>query len=71
MDPNAQEDEQFMKWILSETAKPKWEFDENGPRWEKAQTEYNRISGLQENSESDLKVREPTHSIENNVVPYV
>ncbi len=62
METNAQEDEQFMKRILSRTAVAYWEFDEHGkrsklkPGWGLAQTEYNRIKGLKEKSENDLKV---------------
>ena len=70
MEPIAQNDEQFMKCILSKTAAAYWEFDERGkrsklkPGWVEAQTEYNRILGLQEKSENDLKLWEPTYSIE-------
>jgi hypothetical protein len=61
MEATAQHDEQFLKWILSETAEPFWDYDHTGqrmklkPGWEKAQQEYNRIMGLRGNSESDLE----------------
>ena len=51
METSAQQDEQFLKWILSKTAEFYWEFDEHGKRvklkagWEKAQQEYDRIMG--------------------------
>ena len=51
METSAQNDEQLIRWILSETAKPYWNLDAHGQRtklksgWEKAQTEYNRIIG--------------------------
>ena len=69
MESSTQQDEQFLKWILSKTAEVYWEFGESGqriklkPGWEKAQTEYNRIQGLKENSENDLKLCELTYSI--------
>ena len=50
MEASAQNDEQFMKWILSTTAERYWELDDKGQRiklkagWEKAQTEYDRIT---------------------------
>ena len=71
MELSAQQDEQFPKWILSKTAEVYWEFGESGqriklkPGWEKAQTEYNRIRGLKGNSENDLKLCDPTYTIEN------
>ena len=49
MEASAQNDEQFMRWILSTTAERFWEFDGKEQRvklkagWEKAQAEYNRI----------------------------
>jgi hypothetical protein len=61
MEAAAQQDEQFVKWILGPVAQDFWEFDESGnriklkPGWEQAQTEYNRILGLKENPENDLK----------------
>ena len=72
MEASAQQDEQFLKEILSATAERYWAFDENGqrvrlqPGWEKAQAEYNRIAGkgLKKNSENDLKVCQPTYGIE-------
>ena len=72
MEASAQQDEQFLKWILSATAERFWELDENGqrvrlkPGWEKAQAEYDRITGkgLKENSQNDLKVWQPTYGIE-------
>ena len=70
METNAQEDEQFMKWLLSKTAEAYWEFDEHGkrsklkPGWGLAQTEYMRIIGLKTKSENDLKVCDTTYSIE-------
>ena len=70
MEPNAYQDEQFSRWVLSETAKHYWDFDEHGqrtklkPGWGKAQTEYNRILGLKEKSENDLKVWHTTNGIE-------
>ena len=70
METSAQHDEQFIKWILSETAKTYWNLDDRGqrtklkPGWEKAQAEYNRITGLKENPENDLKLWQPTYSIE-------
>ena len=70
MEPNAYQGEQFPRWILSEMAKTYWDFDEHGqqsklkPGWEKAQTELNRIMGLKEKSENDLKLWNPTRSIE-------
>ena len=51
METTAQEDAQFLKWILSEAAKQYWVLDRGGKRmklkegWTKAQTEYDRISG--------------------------
>ncbi len=32
MGANIHQDEEFMKWILNETAKPYWKVDENGQR---------------------------------------
>ena len=63
MEASAKQDEQFLKWITSTTAEIYWEYDENGeraklkPGWEKAQKEFDRITGkgLQEKSKSDLK----------------
>ena len=71
MEASVQNDEQFMKWILSTTAERYWELDETGQRiklragWEKAQTEYDRITGkgLKDKSESDLKLCDPTYNI--------
>jgi len=51
MEASAIQDEQFMRWILSVTAERFWEFDSKGQRvklkagWEKAQAEYDRITG--------------------------
>ena len=62
MEASAWVEEQFLKWILSTTAERCWELDECGQRiklkagWEKAQTEYNRISGLQGSTENNSKV---------------
>ena len=55
METSAQQDEQFIKWIVSRTPEAYWEFDENGERakiklgWEKAQKEYDRIGDLRNN----------------------
>ncbi len=67
MEASAQQDEQFLKWILSKEAEKYWAWDREGKRmklkegWGKAQAEYDRIVGLKE---SDLKVYDITHSIE-------
>ena len=51
MEASAQQDEQFLKWIASTMAEIYWEYDENGervklkPGWEKAQKEFDRITG--------------------------
>jgi len=60
------EDIEFVRWLDSKEAEQFWDRDENGETvilrlgWEKAQIEYNRIKGLKENSENDLKVSQPT-----------
>ncbi len=60
----------FMRWLDSKDGEQHRKKDEKGEKvilrsgWEKAQEEYNRIKGLKGNSENDLKVREPTYSIE-------
>ena len=60
------EEIEFIRWLESKEAEKFWDRDENGETvilrlgWEKAQIEYNRIKGLKENSESDLKVSQPT-----------
>ena len=70
MEATAQHDEQFLKWILSREAETYWAFDRHGKRlklkagWNKAQAEYDRITGLKENSENDLKVCDIPSSIQ-------
>jgi len=65
--PSAQQDEQFMKWIMSKEAEKYWAYDREGKRmklkegWGKAQSEYDRITGLKEN---DLKDYYINYSIE-------
>ena len=60
----------FMRWLDSEEGQRFWDMDEQGERvilrsgWDKALAEYNRIQGLKEKSENDLKVMERTYSIE-------
>ncbi len=50
METSARNEEQFIKWLLSETAAMHWPLDEHVQRtklksgWEKAQSEYNRFS---------------------------
>ena len=64
------EDKEFMRWLDSKEGERFWEMDEKGervilrPGWDRALTEYNRIQGLKEKSENDLKVSERTNSIE-------
>ncbi len=64
------EDLEFMRWLDSKEFEQYWEKDEKNEEvilrsgWEKAHEEYNIIKGLKRNSENDLKVRAPTHSIE-------
>ena len=56
------EDHEFMRWLDSKECEQHWDKDENGEKvilrsgWDKAQTVYNRIKGLKEKSENDLKV---------------
>jgi len=51
METSAKQDDQFLTWITSTTAEIYWEYDENGervklkPGWEKAQKEFDRITG--------------------------
>ena len=58
METSAQQDEQFIKWIMSRTAEAYWEFDESGqrvklkPGWEKANSEYIRIMDLRNNKKA-------------------
>ena len=58
-----QEDLEFVRWLDSKEAEQFWDRDENGEKqilrkgWEKAEIEYNRIKGVKENSENDLKVK--------------
>ena len=60
------EDIEFIRWLESKEAEKCWDRDENGETvilrlcWEKTQIKYNRIKGLKENSENDLKVIQPT-----------
>ncbi len=59
------EDMEFVRWLDSKEAEQFWDRDDNGETvilrlgWEKAQIEYNRIKGLKENSENDLKLKQP------------
>ena len=65
------QDIEFMRWLDSKECERYWVKDEKGENmilrsgWDKAQEEYNRIKGLKENSENDLKLCDPTYSIEN------
>ena len=60
------EDNEFARWLDSKECEHYWETDENGERvilragWDKAQAEYNRLKGLKEKSENDLKLCDPT-----------
>ena len=55
------QDMEFMRWLDNKDAEAYWDKDENGEKvilrsgWDKAQIEYNRIKGLKENSENNLK----------------
>ncbi len=57
------DDQEFIRWLDSKEAERFWERDESGETvilrmgWDLAQKEYNRIKGLKENSENDLKVK--------------
>ena len=57
------EELEIVRWLESKEAEQFWDRDENGETvilrlgWEKAQIEYNRIKGLKENSENDLKLK--------------
>ncbi len=59
------EDMEFVRWLDSKEAEQFWDRDANGETvilrlgWEKAQIEYNRTKGLKENSENDLKLKQP------------
>ena len=59
------EDIEFVRWLDSKEAEKFWDRDENGETvilrlgWDLAQKEYNRIKGLKENSENDLKLKQP------------
>ena len=59
------EDLEFIRWLDSKDAEQIWGRDENGETvilrlgWDLAQKEYNRINGLKENSENDLKLKQP------------
>ena len=56
------EDKEFMRWLDSKEGERFWEMNDEGERvilrsgWDRAQAEYNRIKGLKEKSENDLKV---------------
>ena len=56
------EEEQFFEWLPAKCVECYWEFDENGqrigmvPGWLQAHKEYERIKGLKEKFENDLKV---------------
>ena len=60
----------FVRWLDSDEGQQFWDSDEHGERvilrsgWDRALAEYNRIQGLKEKSENDLKVSERTNSIE-------
>ena len=60
------EDLEFIRWLDSKEAEEFWDRTENGEKqilregWGKAEIEYNRIKGLKEYSENDLKLCEPT-----------
>jgi hypothetical protein len=60
------EDMEFIRWLESKDAEQSWDRDEKGETvilrsgWDLAQNEYNRIKGLKEKSENDLKVSQPT-----------
>ena len=51
MEASVIQDEQFMRWITSAAAERYWIYDGKGQRiqlkagWEKAQAEYDRITG--------------------------
>ena len=61
METSVQQDEQFLKWIMSKTAEIYWEYNDLGyrvklkPGWESAQREFDRIMGLREKLEKDLE----------------
>ena len=56
------EDREFMRWLESKECERYWDKDENGEKvilrsgWDRAYEEYNRINGLKEKTENDLKV---------------
>ena len=60
----------FVRWLDSEEGEEFWDLDVHGERvilrsgWDRALAEYNRIQGLKEKKENDLKVSEHTNSIE-------
>ena len=66
MDHITQIERVFMTWLDSKECELFWDKDGNGERvilrsgWDKAQEEYNRIKGLKEKSENDLKVCDTT-----------
>ena len=56
------EDKEFMRWLDSKEGERFWEMNDEGERvilrsgWDRAQAEYNRVKGLKEKTENDLKV---------------
>ena len=63
-------DLEFMRWLDSRGCETYWDRDENGEKvilrsgWDLAQKEYNRINGLKEKSEKDLRVYGTIYHIE-------
>ncbi len=60
--PNTHRRQGFMRWLESKECERYWDKDENGEKvilrsgWDRAYEEYNRIKGLKEKTENDLKV---------------
>ena len=60
------EDIEFVRWLDSKEAEKFWDRDENGETvilrlgWDLAKKEYDLLKGLKENSENDLKLKQPT-----------
>ena len=56
------EDKEFVRWLDSKEGERFWEMNDEGGRvilrsgWDRAQAECNRIKGLKEKTENDLKV---------------
>ena len=59
------DDLECIRWLDGKEAEQYWDRDENGEKqilrsgWDLAQKEYDRINGLKEKSENDLKLCEP------------